>query len=147
MSKAAVSKAARYAAQFEVRTRTSGERFTCLRDDAADEDALTDLVRDVHDGGSTPPCDWLYEEVRAAFETLDGYSDAEAAADEAEADYATRDLLAWLTDFPDAVDLVDECLSETAGSCGLVAAISTAQARKRGDIIRAVSAWMDERDE
>lgn len=117
MTATVTERATEAASQFETATRSDGQEFTRLTNDAPDW--LRDLVRTAH--GDMFPDDWRYETIRAAVHFLAEYGgDDDAAAHEfadAQVDVYTLARIAWLGSHLRRVQYVDEARDE-----GLVSA-------------------------
>ena len=97
--------AAQLSAAFTVKTRTNGENFWCLKDDAPAW--ATGAVRACHDDGSELPNDWRYQFIVDAANTLAESDDWDDLA-WPEADVYNHDLIKWLGEFPNADWYCDE---------------------------------------
>lgn len=82
---------------FESRERDNGESFTCIRSDAPEW--VTDVVHACH--GDMLPCDWVYEECRAAFEAYEAGDIVEMEVHDytdTRVDVYTRAIYQWASD-------------------------------------------------
>jgi hypothetical protein len=93
---------------FETKTRCDGTNFTCLTDGAPGE--LHELICSIHldDFCGALPNDWIYSEIRGAFEALMKDSRENVSI---EADVFNNDLIDWLKN-PFALDFCDEAKSQ-----------------------------------
>lgn len=105
------------------KTRDNGDTFTCTTDNAPDW--VSDVICDLH--GNMFPDDWTYATIQECAEYIAENGDDDS--DSPEAEIYTARLLSWLSDYPNAVDKVDEGVEEMSGDFrGLVQAIQYAQA-------------------
>lgn len=90
---------------------------------------VTDLVREAHEGGDLLPDDWTYLHVWFALEHVADAYGPDAAHDFADScvDVYNHDRLAWLTNYPRAVDYVNEGREEFGTGRDLIDEIGTGQ--------------------
>jgi hypothetical protein len=96
-------KAQAFVGYLETRTRNNGDRFVCAKDDAPGW--VADIIRAVH--GDLSPDDWTYQTISDCADAL-----AEGSEREPESDTYTRDLIAWLGSYPDALADCDCAVAE-----------------------------------
>lgn len=101
--------AAEVASSFEEATRSNGETFRKLKDDAPAW--MTTICRKAHDVEMLPD-DWRYVFIEQAVDALAEHNDADEARDRLEADIYTGDLTAWLHSRNSRVDYLGEVMQE-----------------------------------
>lgn len=121
-------------ASYMVPNRRTGERQGII---VAADDAPTwvgDLVYRVH--GSLLPDDWTYATIRGAADAI-----AEDGDDAVlEPSIYTADLLRWLSDYPDAIDLCDAATADFGPMSSLIETIQCGQRLALDAILAAVLA-------
>lgn len=113
-----------FADSFTTSTRTNGDEFILLKDDAPQE--YTDIVRQLHHG--MLPDDIAYREISICADYL---ADDEELDDYPEADWRTSDLLDWFADNTDAVDEFAQEFGVESKSFDVIGLISAAQCYAR----------------
>lgn len=125
----------KYYQSFQLKTRTNGERFYCVKDDCQD-DQLTELIRIAHD--DLLPDDYIYQYIHDALEIISNMSETDDIYDiTLEPDCYTRDLLKWVSTNLTRIAYCDEAI-EAYGCNDFVNILMTAQTIERENVLHSV---------
>jgi hypothetical protein len=127
--------------RYLVVNKTEGERQDIIVKAADAPEWVENLVYAVH--GDNLPDDFTYETIREAADAIEDMGeDAEL-----EADIYTRDLLTWLTEYPDAAHYCDTAAEEWGiTDMGIIERIRIGQSYAKREILAAVLSELEALD-
>lgn len=138
MEKTIQTLAAEMSGSFEGATRSNGEEFRKLREDAPEW--MSNVCREAHDKAQMLPDDWRYHFIEQAVDAIadHGITDSDDALRSIEPDLYTGELTGWLSSRNSRVHFLDEALSHCGPFKDGFNLLATAQMMEKEEVFQQV---------